>query len=39
MLRFRADEFVDAWFATVSLLVFCTLFVLEKRFLRADVQN
>jgi hypothetical protein len=35
-----AYEIVDPWFDTVSLLGgFCTLFVLEKRFLRADVIN
>jgi hypothetical protein len=38
VLRFMAYELVDPWFDTVSLLGgFCTLFVLEKRFLRADV--
>jgi hypothetical protein len=33
-----AYELIDPWFDTISLLGgFCTLFVLEKRFLRADV--
>jgi hypothetical protein len=33
-----AYEIADAWFHTVSPFGFCTLFVLEQRFLSADVE-